>query len=190
MLPDLERSIVEGALNYKIVYDYIMRKGTNEELKKVMRRSSMQLIKTEPSHIEELVRISKEAFDSDVSVGATGPGGPPDYDSKEWHLEMMKENHLYTAMDRGKIVGGAIIFENPKDNKVLYIGRIFVDPDCFRQGYGMGIMALIEKLYSNTSTLRLDTPIWNVRTNRFYKKLGYKEMSRDEEFIYYEKKLI
>ncbi|WP_196809783.1 dTDP-4-dehydrorhamnose 3,5-epimerase family protein [Butyrivibrio sp. MB2005] len=34
----------------------------------------------------------------------------------------------------------------------------------------------------------LDTPIWNVRTNAFYTKLGYVEVSRDNEFIYYIKK--
>ena len=57
----------------------------------------MKLVRTEKEHIEELVRISKEAFDSDVSVGAEGPGGPPEYDNINWHIEMMKEGHLLTA---------------------------------------------------------------------------------------------
>ena len=34
----------------------------------------------------------------------------------------------------------------------------------------------------------LDTPIWNVRTNAFYRKLGYTEVRRDNEFVYYEKR--
>ena len=31
----------------------------------------------------------------------------------------------------------------------------------------------------------LDTPVWNVRTNVFYSKLGYKEIKHDEESVFY-----
>ena len=31
-------------------------------------------------------------------------------------------------------------------------------------------------------------PIWNERTNRFYKKCGYTEIGRDDESVYYEKR--
>lgn len=31
----------------------------------------------------------------------------------------------------------------------------------------------------------LDAPAWNTRTNCFYSKLGYSEVRRDGEFIYY-----
>ncbi|MDO5519510.1 MAG: GNAT family N-acetyltransferase, partial [bacterium] len=139
----------------------------------------MKLIKAETTHVDELVRISKDAFDSDVTVGATKAGGPPNYDSKEWHLEMVKEQHLYTAIEDEKIVGGAIIFEEPNKREVTYIGRIFVDPACFRKGYGTQLMILLEKLNPKTRFVKLDTPIWNTRTNAFYKKLGYIEVNRD-----------
>lgn len=100
----------------------------------------LSLIKTEEGHILELVRISKDAFESDVLVGAAIGDVPPQYDPAE-----------------------------------------------FKKGYGMAIMKEIESMYSNVSAFHLDTPEWNVRTNRFYKKLGYKELKKEEGFVFYQK---
>lgn len=145
----------------------------------------MKLVKTKKEDIKELVRISKEAFHSDVLVGADEAGGPPEYDNEDWHIEMMKENHLFTAFHNDRIVGGIIIFmDNPS---FMYIGRIFVDPSEFRKGYGIAIMKEIERMYPDVSTWMLDTPIWNIRTNNFYKKLGYYEKKRENGNILYQK---
>ena len=147
----------------------------------------MKLVRTEEEHIKELVRISKEAFDSDVTVGAEGPGGPPEYDNIDWHIEMMNGGHLLTAFQDDKIVGGIIIFPGENDSSFMYIGRVFVDPSHFRKGYGIAIMEEIEKMYPDVSTWMLDTPAWNVRTNSFYKKIGYFEKKRDEGEVVYQK---
>ncbi len=98
---------------------------------------------------------------------------------------MARTNHLYMLTDNGLIVGGAILFLE-KDK--LNIGRIFVSPEHYRKGYGVYMMQEIETMFSNVKEFVLDTPIWNVRTNAFYTKLGYVEVSRDNEFIYYIKK--
>ena len=37
---------------------------------------------------------------------------------------------------------------------------------------------------------KYDTPVWNVRTNAFYQKLGYIGYKEDHEFIYYRKNVI
>lgn len=68
-------------------------------------------------------------------------------------------------------------------------GRIFVDPEYFRKGYGIFMMQEIERIFSDVKQIFLDTPVWNVRTNAFYQKLGYIENKKDEEFIYYIKKI-
>ena len=86
----------------------------------------------------------------------------------------------------GRIVGGAILFVNGLQ---LNIGRIFVDPEYFRKGYGIFMMQEIERIFSDVKQIFLDTPVWNVRTNAFYQKLGYIENKKDEEFIYYIKKI-
>lgn len=68
-------------------------------------------------------------------------------------------------------------------------GRIFVDPEYFRKGYGIFMMQEIERIFSDVKQIFLDTHVWNVRTKAFYQKLGYIENKKDEEFIYYIKKI-
>lgn len=146
----------------------------------------MQLVKSKQEHIIELVRISKEAFDSDIHVGAAETDGPPAYDSISWHSDMMEEGHLFTALVEGNIVGGAIIFLDDAGT-LMNIGRIFVNPQDFRKGYGKAIMAQLENDYPQVTIWELETPIWNIRTNHFYKKIGFKEVKKDNEFVRYQK---
>ena len=148
----------------------------------------MKLEYAELKHIERNVAISKAAFDSDINVGASKAGGPPDYDSIPWHIQMKNEGHLLQVVVDGEIVGGAILFVN-KDRETLYIGRIFIDPLHYRKGYGLSLMKLVEAFYPGIKKIKLDTPLWNVRTNAFYTKLGYSEVKRDKEFAYYQKEL-
>ena len=147
----------------------------------------MVLRKTVPSEIPELTRISKAAFDTDCLVVGRSASGPPDYDSVVWHEIMMDSGNLYAAICEDKMIGGAILFPNA-GQKGLYIGRIFVDPVYFRKGYGIAIMEQIAMMYSGY-LCKLDTPVWNIRTNRFYTKLGYQETGRDEETAYYQKQV-
>ena len=86
----------------------------------------------------------------------------------------------------GEIVGGAILFLD-KDGETLYIGRIFIDPVHHRKGYGLSLMKMVETYYPGIKKIKLDTPLWNIRTNAFYTKLGYREVGRDENFAYYQK---
>ena len=146
----------------------------------------MKIENAELKHIERIVAISKAAFDSDIHVGATDAAAPPDYDSIPWHIQMKNEGHLLQAVIAGEIVGGAILFLD-KDGETLYIGRIFIDPVHHRKGYGLSLMKMLETYYPGIQKIKLDTPLWNVRTNAFYTKLGYHEVKRDEEFAYYQK---
>ena len=145
---------------------------------------SLQFLKAGTADAVSLMCISKKAFDSDVEVGASCAGGPPGYNSLPFHTKMARMNCLYKLVDDYKIVGGALLFL--KDNE-LNIGRIFVDPEYFRKGYGIFMMQQIEESFAEVKVFTLDTPIWNVRTNAFYQKLGYVEVRRDGDFVYYEK---
>ena len=62
-----------------------------------------------------------------------------------------------------------------------------MSPEHFRKGYGISMMQQIETMFLEVQIFTLDTPSWNVRTNAFYQKLGYVEVRRDENFVYYEK---
>ena len=147
----------------------------------------MRLVPAEEAHIPRLVELSIAAFHSDMAVGGSGTGGPPGYDSVSWHTDMMNQGHLFTALDDKTVIGGAILFRDASAPDFLYIGRIFIDPALFRKGYGVRLMEQIEATNPDITVFCLDTPLWNIRTNRFYRKLGYAEIRRDEEMICYRK---
>ena len=145
---------------------------------------SFQLLKAGTSDALTLNGISKRAFDSDVFLGGPSAGGPPGYASVSFHTKMASQGHLYKLTEEGLIVGGAILFL--KDD-VLNVGRVFVAPEHFRKGYGEFMMNEIEKMFPGVNEFTLDTPVWNIRTNSFYTKLGYTEVKRDNEFVFYSK---
>ena len=145
---------------------------------------SIQFAKAGTSDSLTLTGISKRSFDSDVLIGGPPSGGPPGYMSLPFHTKMARQGHLYKLTDEGLIVGGAILFLKGDE---LNIGRIFVAPEHFRKGYGIFMMREIENLFPEVKEFTLDTPVWNVRTNSFYTKLGYREIKRDKEFVYYAK---
>lgn len=139
------------------------------------------------NEVEEITKISIEAFHSDILVGLDPNDGPPDYDSLEWHEKMQIEGHLYSFVnENGKIIGGAVLFAS---EEMLYIGRIFISPEYQRQGYGIKMMAEIENLFSASKLFKLDTPANNIRTNSFYQKLGYVQSGIDEDCAVYIKRL-
>ena len=129
--------------------------------------------------------ISKQAFDSDVEAGAASSGGPPGYQSVSYHVRMARMNHLFKLVDEsGVILGGAILF---RQGDTLNIGRIFIDPQHFRKGYGILMMQEIEAMFPDVKAFTLDTPAWNTRTNAFYTRLGYSEVKRSADLVYYSK---
>ena len=145
---------------------------------------SLQFMKAGTSDALVLNAISRLAFDSDTEVGAPSAGGPPGYMSLKYHMKMAKSGHLFKLTENGLILGGAILFRR---GGTLNIGRIFIDPQHFRKGYGILMMQEIEALFPDVKVFVLDTPVWNTRTNAFYTRLGYSEVKRDGDFVYYSK---
>ncbi len=145
----------------------------------------MLLRLTKKEEIEIITNISIDAFHSDVLIGLDSNDGPPEYDSITWHKQMQNEKHLYTYLnDDGIIVGGAILFASTSE---LYIGRIFISPQYHKKGYGISLMNDIEDMFSFVKKFKLDTPINNVRTNSFYKKLDYIQSGFDGDCVVYVK---
>ena len=145
---------------------------------------SYQFLKASTSDALVLNAISRLAFDSDTEVGAPSAGGPPGYMSLKYHMKMAKSGHLFKLTQNGLIIGGAVLFRN---GDTLNIGRIFIDPQHFRKGYGTCMMREIEALFPDARLFTLDTPAWNTRTNAFYTGLGYSEVKRNTDFVYYSK---
>ena len=145
---------------------------------------SLQFVKAGTSDALTLTGISKRSFNSDALIGGPPSGGPPGYMSVPFHTKMARQGHLYKLTEEGLIVGGAILFLK---NDILNVGRIFVAPEHFRKGYGIFMMREAENMFPEVEEFTLDTPIWNVRTNSFYSKLGYMEIKRNKEFVFYSK---
>ena len=145
------------------------------------------LEKAQKEYIEELTAISKAAFDTDIEVGAEEIGGPPEYDSAEWHYRMQKHGNLFALLEDDVLVGGAVLFKDKKEPGILYIGRIFVTPQYHRRGYGIELMKQMELIFPDVNVFRLETPVWNKRTYAFYSKCGFCEMFCDKESVYFEK---
>jgi len=146
---------------------------------------NLQFLRAGSSDALVLNSISKQAFDNDAEVGAASSCGPPGYQSVSFHIRMARMNHLFKLADEnGVILGGAILF---RQGNTLNIGRIFIDPKHFRKGYGTFMMREIENLFPDVKVLTLDTPVWNTRTNAFYSKLGYSEVKRAADLVYYSK---
>lgn len=154
------------------------------ESRKKDKTMSLQFMKAGTADALVLNAISKRAFDSDVQVGAPSAGGPPGYMSLKYHMKMAKSGHLFKLTENCLIIGGAVLFRN---GDTLNIGRIFIDPKHFRKGYGTLMMREIEAQFPDAKLFTLDTPAWNTRTNTFYAGLGYSEVKRDADFVYYSK---
>ena len=146
---------------------------------------SLQFTKAGTSDAPVLNAVSKHAFESDVEIGGPSAGGPPGYMSLKFHMKMARSGHLYKLTESGLILGGAILFP---EGEVLNVARIFISPEHFRKGYGKAMMREIEAMFPEAKEFRLDTPAWNFRTNRFYSSLGYTEVKRSQDLIYYSKK--
>ncbi|MFX0092507.1 MAG: GNAT family N-acetyltransferase [Candidatus Hodarchaeota archaeon] len=125
------------------------------------------------SDAEILADISKRAFDSDVEVGAEGPGGPEGYDSVDAHRrDALNERVDYWKFTfNGQIVGGTRVYKRSKDH--YYIYGVFIDPNFHRRGIGTKTFGLIERKYPDAKMWSLDTPEWNPRTKGFYEKIGF-----------------
>ncbi|MFX0206916.1 MAG: GNAT family N-acetyltransferase [Candidatus Hodarchaeota archaeon] len=131
----------------------------------------IRIVRAEKKDAEELASISKKAYESDVEVGAPGPGGPPGYDSPSSHQRFMQFMDYFKILLDDDIVGGIFARSGGKKHHVLE--GIFVDPPHHNKGIGTQAMELLWGLYPDAQIWTLGTPEWNVRTRHFYEKLGF-----------------
>jgi GNAT superfamily N-acetyltransferase len=126
---------------------------------------------------ERLAEMSKRAFDTDVDVGAPGPGGPQGYDSAAFYTRSLRFLGCYLILLGDEPVGGIIVNVGGWHGVVE---RIFVDPDHHRRGIGSKAMELVMGRYPDVALWTLGAPEWNVRTEQFFERLGFKQVGWDQ----------
>ncbi|MFX0067294.1 MAG: GNAT family N-acetyltransferase [Candidatus Hermodarchaeota archaeon] len=132
----------------------------------------MKLVKAKITDVESLTHISKITFDDDSQKHGLGDeGGPPGYDSIEWHRHLMTEGQYYKIVHHNQIIGGVNLFLKAENH--LEVGPIYIHPDYQNQGLGTMVFNSLEALFPQITKWTLNTPSWAHRNHHFYKKVGY-----------------
>lgn len=152
------------------------------------------ILRAESQDAERLTETCKRAFDSDIEIGAPGPGGPPGYDSITWNESRISNKYLeyYKILVGEQIVGGFIAGDRGIGYHVCE--RIWIDPDFMTQGIGTKVFEWVWEKHPSAELWALGTPEWNTRTNPFYQKIGFVLIGKTHDYPtwtgnYYEKRI-
>jgi GNAT superfamily N-acetyltransferase len=140
------------------------------------------------SDIPALTAMMTRTFDDDAQKYLKQEkGGPPGYDTGEFFEKWLlgfDESQGYKMMVGDQIVGSFIVWIFESGENIL--GSIFVDPDSQDQGIGTRTWQYIERMYPETKSWTLETPIWATKNHFFYEqKCGFQRIGkREDEYIY------
>lgn len=105
--------------------------------------------------------------------------------------DALKREDLFVMIDEGLIVATAIINQvqvpeyvnaawkhTVRDNEVMVLHTLVVEPTEKKKGYGKAFVAFYEEYAKqhNCNELRMDTNSRNERARQMYRKLGYEEV--------------
>ena len=143
------------------------------------------------SDIDSIEKIYENIHDEEER-GFTTTGWIRDiYPTRETAENALIRKDLFVMEDDNKIVAAAIINQlqvdeykdaswkySAKDNEVLVLHCLVVDPHQKYKGYGKAFVAFYENYakQNNCITLRMDTNALNTRARNLYQKLGYEEI--------------
>ncbi len=151
--------------------------------------TAIHLKKAQPCDAKALALISRHAFDNDINYGAPAPGGPPGYTSDQWQSKMMRMGIYYKILKGEHIIGGIIVFLKGVGHYEL--GRIFLDPEFQNQGIGRLALDFLWQEFPSALKWTLDTPIWNLRNQHFYKEMGFVVVGKDNtDQVCFEKHMV
>ncbi len=138
---------------------------------------------------KNLTEISIDAFNTDFIVaGRKTKGGPPGYDSTEFHEQMIDESSkFYKILLDGAIIGG--FWFNKESLEKAYLYRIFVDSKFHHTGIGLQVFEFLFQNFPCIEQWSLKVPIWNTRTPKFYIKLGFEMTEKTDRFLFFTKRM-
>lgn len=113
------------------------------------------------------------------------------YPTRKTAEDALTRRDLFVMEDGGKIVAAAIINQiqvaeykyarwkqSAKDNEIMVLHGLAVDPCKKGKGYGRAFVAFYEDYAKrhNCIALRMDTNVRNSKARNLYQKLGYEEV--------------
>lgn len=148
----------------------------------------LKLERADLNDAEEITKIKIAAFNKEINTYLGRDGGPPGYNEIESEIYIINHFITYKIILNNKIIGG--LFLIPEGNETMCFEDFVIHPAFQGKGYGYRVLCMIEDLYSDIIEWKLSTPIFSVGNQHLYKKFGYKEISQDENEIYYRKIII
>jgi GNAT superfamily N-acetyltransferase len=140
---------------------------------------------------QTMLNVQIRAFHDDARLyPGVEIGGPPGYDSLQDMIEDIEEFPCHKIMCDGQIVGGIVLFDRGAGH--FHLDKIYIDPDYHNRGIGTLAMQFIEATYP-ARKWTLDTPVYAVRNQHFYEKLGYvrgEEFAADDIMLFAYEKLV
>lgn len=128
---------------------------------------------------EEIAKCAREAYKDEKYRFANEKDSYDGYPSTNWVIHDIKKYTYYKILLDKKIIGGAYIWE--KSDGVYIIEDFCIHPSYQNKGYGKEALLQLEKINLNIKVWTLTTPIYSIRNQHLYERLGYREIGRGEE---------
>ena len=146
------------------------------------------MITVQPAEVDEVHEIKQVL--SETWIDTYGPFLPVEVIQKVtslWHspetLAAEIENErvfFHVAKDEHGAIVGLLTAGRPTDD-IISIGRLYVLPGSQRQGIGGMLLNACVAAFPGVRTLRLEVEAQNQKGMAFYRKQGFREISRKEE---------
>jgi RimJ/RimL family protein N-acetyltransferase len=117
---------------------------------------------------EEMIKCKIDAFREEVILYGFGP---PDYDSLEELIKLIKEENYFKILDNEKIIGGIRVRDNGEGQ--YWIGTIYIYSTNQNNGIGTKVMNLLFNEFEDSKKWYLETSYLSFRNQHFYEKMGF-----------------
>lgn len=124
--------------------------------------------KAKDEDAKDIIKCKIDAFREEVKLYGFGP---PDYDSLEGMIKLIKEENYFKILDKEKIIGGIRVRDNGEGQ--YWIGAIYIYMISQNKGVGTKVMKLLFDEFKDAKKWSLETSYLNFRNHHFYEKLGF-----------------
>ena len=111
-------------------------------------------------------------------------------------LERLKYNQIYLIFVDGELIGEMSYQIDPKHLYLKELGSAWIginigEVSARGKGIGMQAMAYLEERIKAQGLMRIELGVFEFNTNaiKLYKKMGYQEIGRIEEFTYWQEQM-